>query len=271
MPHKRSISLALTNAAALVVLEVIALTCLARNGEYQRFFLVKGVHAFQAVVWGGTEGIKHYFSLKKTNDELAQENFELREKIHEYEFLQERDAARERLVEAGDLVMIPGSVVKMSRNRMHNYLILGQGYEDGVTEGCGVITRNGIVGIVDAVSKHYSYVISSRNPEFSVSVRIGREGNTGPLSWDGIHSRGGIIRDVPLHPKAEPGDTVFSSGFSSIFPPDIPLGVTGESKVVNGATYEIKVTLFQEPSALRYVTIVKNKGKEEIEALEEGK
>jgi rod shape-determining protein MreC len=64
------------------------------------------------------------------------------------------------------------------------------------------------------------------------------------------------------------GDTVYTSGFSSIFPPDIPLGVTGESRIVNGATSEIKVRLFEDFSALRHVTIVENLGREEIKELE---
>ena len=66
----------------------------------------------------------------------------------------------------------------------------------------------------------------------------------------------------------EPGDTVFTSGYSSIFPPDIALGTTGESKIVNGATYEIEVTLFEDFGSLRYVTIVENLGKDEIRRLE---
>ena len=66
----------------------------------------------------------------------------------------------------------------------------------------------------------------------------------------------------------EPGDTVFTSGFSSIFPPDIPLGTTGKSKIVNGATYEIEIELFEDFGSLRYVTIVENLGKGEIKQLE---
>ena len=66
------------------------------------------------------------------------------------------------------------------------------------------------------------------------------------------------------------GDTVFTSGYSSIFPPDIPLGTAGEAKIVNGATYDIEINLFEDFGALRYVTIVENIGKEEIEELEGG-
>jgi rod shape-determining protein MreC len=67
----------------------------------------------------------------------------------------------------------------------------------------------------------------------------------------------------------EPGDTVFTSGFSSIFPPDIPLGTTGKSRIVNGSTYEIEIELLEDFGALRYVTIVENLGKDEMKQLED--
>ena len=90
------------------------------------------------------------------------------------------------------------------------------------------------------------------------------------MSWDGISSRKAILREIPHHVIFQQGDTVYTSGFSSIFPPDIPLGTTGKSKIVNGATYEIEITLFEDYGALRYVTIVENLGKDEIKILEDG-
>jgi rod shape-determining protein MreC len=65
-----------------------------------------------------------------------------------------------------------------------------------------------------------------------------------------------------------PGDTVYTSGHSSIFPADIPLGTVKGAEIVNGATYDIQVELFEDFGALRYVSIVENLGKEEINTLE---
>ena len=62
--------------------------------------------------------------------------------------------------------------------------------------------------------------------------------------------------------------TVYTSGYSSIFPADIPLGTAGDATIVNGATYEIKIRLFEDFGALRHVTIVENLGSEEMKALE---
>jgi hypothetical protein len=53
-----------------------------------------------------------------------------------------------------------------------------------------------------------------------------------------------------------------------MFPADIPLGITGASKIVNGATYEIEISLFEDMSSLRYAIIVDNLDNDEIETLE---
>jgi rod shape-determining protein MreC len=103
----------------------------------------------------------------------------------------------------------------------------------------------------------------------NISARLGTEGAVGPLSWNGITSDGAILKEIPHHVEFEKGDTVYTSGYSSIFPPDIPLGEVGDARIVNGATYEINVRLFEDFGALRYVTIVENLSKDEMKELED--
>ena len=105
----------------------------------------------------------------------------------------------------------------------------------------------------------------------NISSRLGRNGAVGPLSWNGRTSTGAILKEIPHHVEFHQGDTVYTSGYSSIFPADIPLGTAGKAKIVNGATYEIEVTLFEDFASLRPVTFVENLGREEIKTREEGK
>ena len=170
-----------------------------------------------------------------------------------------------RLPQVRGFSAIPAEVVKISHGKQHNYLILNKGFEDGVVEKSGVVTREGVVGIVDAVSAHHAYALSFQNADLSISARLGQEGAGGPLVWDGRSSRGALLKEIPLQYRFQPGDTVYTSGHSLLFPPDIPLGVTGESRLVNGSTHEIAVALFQDFSAVRYVTVVHNNSFEEIE------
>ena len=46
------------------------------------------------------------------------------------------------------------------------------------------------------------------------------------------------------------------------------MGIAGEAKVINGATNEISVRLFQDHSALKYVTIIENTRLSEIAEIE---
>jgi rod shape-determining protein MreC len=147
-------------------------------------------------------------------------------------------------------------------------MIVNKGEEDGVEKGSGIITQQGAIGVVDAVSEHFSFVRSFQNHGMSISARLGREGASGPLSWDGIHTNKALLKEIPHHVEFQKGDTVYTSGYSSIFPADIPLGTAGDARIVNGATYDINIDLLEDFGALRYVTIVENIGKSEIEKLE---
>lgn len=244
---------------------------LNRSGELQSIWLAKVSHAFSAHVWGSCDKVRHYFSLNKENELLAEENYRLSEIVRQYQSHQDAVPALslpDSLDVRSDFSFIPSTIIKLSRNKQHNYFILNKGYEDGVVPQSGVITSSGIVGIIDAVERHYSYGISLMNSTVSISARLGRGGAVGPLSWDGMTRNGAVLKEIPLQSRFAQGDTVWTSGFSSIFPADIPLGITGDSKVVNGAVNEITVSLFQDFTALKYVSIVVNEGREEILYLE---
>ncbi len=274
MAKKKRVYRRILDAAIFIVMEIAALNMLEHNGITQHFFLSKQKHAVMGGIWRIGNSVTDYFSLKDTNEQLSKENYELLKALRFYQSEKNKadmDSLAGSYSSADGFSYMPASIVKISRNKQHNYLILGQGYEDGVRPQSGIITPKGVVGIVDTVSRHYSYAVSLMNSDLNISARIGNPGSVGPLSWDGVSSNGAILREIPLQCKFEPGDTVYTSGFSSIFPADIPLGVTGDSKIVNGATYEIKVTLLQGFNDVRYVILATNTGKAEIEELENKK
>lgn len=257
------------NVVIFIGLEMTAFYLVSRNAPLQRTWAAKSAHVVMAKVWGLSSSIRHYFTLSKENEALAKENYALSQ-----ELLSARESLR--AVYAGNiqLPVTPGfstlsaEVVTISKNGQHNYLILNKGFEDGIQEKSGIITRNGVVGIVDAVSAHHAYAFSFQNNDISISARLGREGGSGLLIWDGVSSNKAILKEIPLQYQYSPGDTIYTSGHSLMFPPDIPLGLAGNAHVVNGATNEIEVSLFQDFSAIRYVTVVHNNSFDEIEQME---
>lgn len=269
MPKERSVVRNILTVAVFIILEIASVLMLSRNNQIQRLWIARISHGFMARTWGASQSVSNYFSLKRQNDELALENDRLQKLVRGYELAaREADPASKPVLADNGFNYIPATIIKSSTNTQHNYLIIDKGSEDGVTRNSGIITDKGVIGIVDAVSSHYSYAISFLNTELFISARLGNSGAVGPLAWDGTGSDRAILKEIPLQFKFALGDTVYTSGYSTIFPPDIPIGVAGESKIINGATNEIKVDLFQNHKALKYVTIVSNTRAAEIEAIE---
>ena len=253
------------------MLEIAAVAMLRNNGTLQGIWISRASHQFMAWTWGGSESVRDFFKLKKINNELAEENARLLQELrrfHDIDNAGKEKAATDSTGFTSSFQMIPATIVKISRNKQHNYFIINKGYDDGVYPESGVFTSNGVVGIIDAVDRHYSYGLSFMNTSLNVSARLGIDGAIGPMKWDGISSSRGLLQEISIQNEHAPGDTVWTSGFSSIFPADIPLGITGESRVINGATYEIDVELFQDFNNLKYVTVAINSGREEILYLE---
>ena len=204
MPRDRKIVPILINAAIFILLEIAALNMLRHNSELQNLWLSRMSHTFMAKVWGGSDNLRHYFSLNKENERLAQENAVLNQQLKEYRDRDDQaygDSLAAEFKAYGDFVFTPATIVKISRNKQHNYFIINKGSEDGVRPQSGIITNRGVVGIIDAVDKHYSYGLSFMNSDISVSSRIGKEGAVGPLSWDGVSVDKAVLKEIPLQFK----------------------------------------------------------------------
>lgn len=274
MQRRRTITGTLINTAVFILLEIAALGMLRHGDSLQDLFISRAAHGFLGYFWGVSENISDYASLRTENRHLAEEILRLTETITRLE----EEAAAAAACDSADYTtawrgkyeFIPAEVIKNSVNKQHNYLIIGKGSDDGVRPQTGIITSRGVIGIVDAVSRHYSYAISFLNSDSSISARIGKDGAAGPMAWDGKGSGNASLREIPLQVKFEEGDTVYTSGFSTIFPPDIPIGRITGSRIVNGATFEIKVSLFQDFSSVRHVCLVRNRDLDEIMSLEKG-
>lgn len=259
------------SAVTFILLEVAALAMLNRSGDLQHMWIARTGYRIRTAAWSSSETIRSYFMLQGANEKLAAENIALNnELLHLRNRIRvnKADSISTYVPVSDGFRKIPAMVCKISRNSQHSYIILDKGSEDGVIPQSGIVTSDGVVGIIDAVDRHFSYGISFMNTNMSVSARIGSEGAVGPLSWDGVSSRGAVLKQIPLQYRYSPGDTIWTSGHSQLYPADIPLGIAGESKVVNGSVNEISVKLFEDFNALRYVTIVCAEYVDEIGYLE---
>ena len=248
------------DAAAFILMEVAALALVGTSSDIQRSWMGGMVHTATAFVWGGVENVGRYFHLKAENDLLAEQNL----------FLMQHNIGREKSqpVSGEKWVFLPAEIVKHQFKGDHSYYLLDKGSDDGVRADCGVITPRGIVGVVEAVTPHYSYVRSFFSVGMTVSVREDSTGVTGPMVWDGKGRSGARIRSIPHHIVIPPGREIRTSPYSGLFPADIPLGVAGESRLSKDGTQTIEVALYEDPTRLRYVMIADRAWREEVEQLE---
>jgi rod shape-determining protein MreC len=167
---------------------------------------------------------------------------------------------------------IPAQVTNNQIARMdNNYITLNKGALAGIKEDMGVLSPNGIVGVVINVSTHFSKVIPILNPKYQPSCKIKGTDYFGTLSWDGKDSRYISLKELPQHAAFNIGDTIVTSGFSTVFPEGVPVGTIEDKFKKKGENYNsLKVKLFTNFSALSEVLIVVNALKDEQLNLEKG-
>jgi len=242
---------------------------LSKTASLQNIWINRATHRTMAALWKSGESVRNYFSLDEQNKALSEQNAALSSELRKYrELVGAKDFFSGTDTLTAEFNPIHATIVKISRNSQHNYIILDKGSADGVHPHSGIITSNGVVGVIEAVSEKYSYGITLMNSMVSVSARIGKTGIVAPLEWDRINTNKAILRDLPMYYKIVPGDTVWTSGYSNLYPPEIPLGTIEKAKAVDGSINQVVVDLFLDFKALRYVDIVENRNRGEIESLE---
>lgn len=245
-----------------LVLLSISLSLTVNHNDYHKskFFnsssyITGSIHNFFSL-------IGDYFGLKKENNILLKEN----NRLKLLELNQTFDTTKS---EKYDMYTLKSAnVIKNSYSLSQNYLTLNVGKKDSIKEESGVITSNGIVGIIDKTSAKYSRVISILNTKIKINAKLKKTNHFGNLQWNGIDPDIVQLLDIQDLVKLNIGDTIVTSGFSSIFPENILVG-TIKSFQLNETKdlYNINLKLFNDMTNLRHVYIVENRNIKELNKL----
>ena len=207
--------------------------------------------------------IGNYLNLKKENTVLLKENNRL--KTLEFKLFKSDSSVA---IQKNDYKLTPAIVIKNTYAFPKNYLTLNKGQEDLLKEDMGVITSKGVVGIIDKTSSKYARVISMLNIKSKINAKLKKSNHFGTLEWDGESPNTVQLYDIQDLVKLTKGDTVVTSGYSSIFPENIPIGYI-KSYDLNDTKdlHIIQVNLFNDMTNLRHVHIIENLDKEELQTL----
>lgn len=259
-----------------IILEGISFMLLVRFNNHQGAAFFTAANGMAGDVSSMFMDINTYFGLKSANEELLKQNLEQEKEIISLRMQLARHSNKEALnndptfnSSNNEYIFNTANVVNNSFNALNNYIVLDKGTDDGVLPEMGVYNNYGVVGVVYLASERYSLVIPLLNSKSRISCRVGAGNSSCTLQWDGCDIRFSHLIDLPRYAKFEPGDTVRTSGFSSIFPAEIPVGtIENIEDSDDGMFYQAKVRLFNDFASIGSVFVVGNKGHNEQEELE---
>ncbi len=243
------------------------------NYQHSRFFT--SANAFVGKIYEATRVVTGYFDLQRQNDVLMERNIWLEQQLLLADKrLKEMEEANTTSWPAETTTTMfqsyKAGVIKNSLNRADNYITLNQGSLAGIKPDMGVIGPNGVVGIVYKTSPHYSLVISLLSSKSNLSCKIAGNEYFGFLQWEGDDSRYAYLKDLPRHAEFSIGDTIVTSGFSTVFPQGMMVGVIEEANDTNdGLSFLLKIKLATDFGKLRNVHVLAREGIEEQKLLEE--
>ena len=258
------------------LLEGISFVLIVSFNNYQSAVMFTSANNIAGNIYSAITDVDSYFSLKSDNETLTEHNRTLLEELeqtrNELNTLKDNNllAVHEFTRNKADGFYYKSArIVNNSLNKTDNYITIDKGTNDGVHEEMGVFSEKGVVGIVYQSSANYSIVLPLLNGKSKVNCRVKGSNSFCALQWDGNDTRYSYLVDLPRYAAFEMGDTVVTSGFSSIFPADIPVGrIQNLEESEDGLFYRAKVELFVDFSAVSNVFIVGSNGKEEQDELE---
>ncbi len=254
-----------------VLFFTVAIILVVQNNRYQRSSFINSSNVVVGSFYDKLNSWKSYLALDETNKNLAQENALLRQQLQGYILKDTLDSIQlVDSIEANRYHFIMGEVVNNSIHQKSNFVTINKGSLDGIQKGLGVITSNGVVGIVLNVSPHFSTIQSLLHPDTRISVTLDTTNVFGSLVWgNNVDPRFAMVKDIPNHVKVQKGQKVYTSGFS-LFPKGIEIGSVEETGIQSGESFlDVRIKLRTNFSNINHVYVVKDLLEEEKNKLEE--
>jgi len=234
-----------------IILIVISFYLVFSYNSYQRSVYLTSANNVTGWLYETSNKVANFIHLRKNNKFLLERNAQLEAELFALKnYLSDRqiDTLRTNAflsdsIPVSQFSFIPAEVTNVSFSGPNNYITVNKGSEHGVRPDMGVVSQNGVVGVVLTVSPKFSVIIPIINPKFRLSGKLKNSSNTGSISWDGKNLNIAQIGELPKHEVFQPGDTVMTS-FSRIFPRNIVIGYVIEqipSKDDNFNTLNLRI------------------------------
>lgn len=254
-----------------LMLEIISVAMVFNFNKYHKALFINTSNKISGTIYETFANIKNYFYLVNVNKQLAEENARLKSSPkYGNEIININNLVTNLHGDSSSYKYTTALVINNSINKPYNYITLNKGTRHGIKPDQGIISVNGIVGVTFKVSDSFTLAMSVLNNRWSISAKIKKNNYFGSLVWQGGDYRTASLREIPIHVNISKGDTVVTSGFSSIFPEGIMIGIIENFSRKEGDNYyTIDLSLAADFKSLAYVEVIENFNSYEILKLEE--
>lgn len=174
-------------------------------------------------------------ALEERLNDLVDDNVRLQADLLERRELDQENRQLRRLLEmpeaGADGEYVPSELSPADpRLGVTRRFVLPVGRSRGLRAPSGVVTADGVVGVVRAVTADGAVGDFWTHPDFRISVRVGEREITGivrPEERDGQRPAM-VFGGAPYQDEVPPGSVLLTTGAGGVFPPGIPVGTVRE-------------------------------------------
>ena len=259
---------ALRNVVA--VLFIVGLILLSLGGVIRPFLGIIMDPFVTAQRWISERfmAVYDFFTLPRDVTELLQRNAQLENEVShlQSQVIQSQEQLREAEVLYSLLDFarsrpqdqyIAAAVIGKDPSPFLYYVIIDHGSDDGIQYGMPVVTQQGLVGRVDAVTASASRIQLITDPGSKVNVRLQNQNEDAQVegSITGDITLGMVSQNISLNS----GDILLTSGLGGNYPTDILVGqVVSVEKTENELFQTASIQPVIDFTALRAVLVITN-------------
>ena len=155
-----------------IILIAFSIYLVFEHNSYQRSVYLSSSNRVTGEIYRVSNSVTSFFHLRSNNKELLKKNSQLERTV---QLLKKENAALSNdtaaiksftvdSIQPSQFEFIPANVVNISISKINNYITIDKGSMDGVKPDMGVISYDGVVGVVRSVSKHFAVIIPIINP-----------------------------------------------------------------------------------------------------------
>jgi len=234
-----------------LVLEFVCFYLIINYNKSQKEIWAHSANIFSGTINKRVQKVEDFVTLQTRNDSLLTENALLLQSILNFRIHSDRNsfqAFEDSVDSLSNYSLIPTNVCAKTLHLRNNFLTLCKGENDGIKSGMGVISKDGVVGIVKSTSENFATVLMIINSQSRISAKVLSKDYPGNLFWQSADPRKMKLMDVPKHADINVGDTIVT--------------------IIEGSnSYNIDVGLEYDLSTIDKVYVVKFDHQEEKEKL----